>query len=145
LVSLPVPEPGLVISYAYLWRYEHDRGLEEGRKDRPCVIVVSVINTEGKTVVSVVPVTHRKPQDVSQGIEIPQRVKKYLGLDDEKSWVMTTEINQFEWPGYDLRPVSGPVHKDTAKHVAYGYLPPALFEQIRLLILQNRVRVINRD
>jgi hypothetical protein len=28
-MPLPEPEPGLVISYAYLWHHEHDSGVEE--------------------------------------------------------------------------------------------------------------------
>lgn len=31
-MTLPDPEPGLVISYAYLWHHEHARGREEGLK-----------------------------------------------------------------------------------------------------------------
>jgi PadR family transcriptional regulator, regulatory protein PadR len=34
-MSIPNPEAGLVISYAYLWHTEHQAGQEEGRKDRP--------------------------------------------------------------------------------------------------------------
>jgi hypothetical protein len=34
-MPIPTPEPGLVISYAYLWHHEHEAGREEGRKDRP--------------------------------------------------------------------------------------------------------------
>jgi hypothetical protein len=37
-MAIPTPEVGLVISYGYLWHYEHQAGQEEGRKDRPCVI-----------------------------------------------------------------------------------------------------------
>jgi hypothetical protein len=29
-VPIPTPEPGLVISYAYLWHHEHEAGREEG-------------------------------------------------------------------------------------------------------------------
>lgn len=39
-MPLPRPEPGLVVSYAYLWRHEHNRGLEEGLKVRPCAVVL---------------------------------------------------------------------------------------------------------
>jgi hypothetical protein len=35
-MPIPNPEPGLVISYAYLWHDEHHAGREEG-KDRPSV------------------------------------------------------------------------------------------------------------
>lgn len=41
-MSLPAPQPGLVICYSFLWSHEHRRGQEEGRKDRPCVIVLAV-------------------------------------------------------------------------------------------------------
>jgi hypothetical protein len=41
-MPIPTPEPGLVISYAYLWYHEHEAGQREGRKDRPSVIVLSV-------------------------------------------------------------------------------------------------------
>lgn len=54
-MSLPGPEASLVIHYSYLWRDEAGTGLEEGRKDRPCVIVA--LSTKGLALV--VPITHR--------------------------------------------------------------------------------------
>ena len=41
-MPIPNPEPGLVISYAYLWHREHQAGREEGQKDRPTVIVLAI-------------------------------------------------------------------------------------------------------
>ncbi len=41
-MGIPAPEPGLVLNYAYLWHDEHRAGHEEGRKDPPSVIVLSV-------------------------------------------------------------------------------------------------------
>ena len=38
-MALPSPEPGLVLNYAYLWHEEHRAGREEGRKDRPSVVI----------------------------------------------------------------------------------------------------------
>jgi hypothetical protein len=32
-MPFPNPEPGLVISYAYLWHHEHQVGREEGQKE----------------------------------------------------------------------------------------------------------------
>jgi hypothetical protein len=46
-VSWPVPRPGLVIRYSYLWESEARQGREEGVKDRPCAIVL-VILREGE-------------------------------------------------------------------------------------------------
>jgi hypothetical protein len=57
-VPLPLPEPGLVISYAYLWCAEYEHGQEEGTKDRPCAVVLMTSDEEGDTVITVVPITH---------------------------------------------------------------------------------------
>ncbi len=123
---MPLPQPGLVISYAYLWHHERRAGAEEGRKNRPCVIVLTVQHPDDlTTMVTVLPVTHSPPADPAQGVELPSRVKSHLGLDDERSWVMLHEGNEFIWPGYDLRPL--PQARD---RYDYGFLPPKLFEDI---------------
>jgi PemK-like, MazF-like toxin of type II toxin-antitoxin system len=124
-MPLPEPEPGLVISYAYVWHHEHDSGVEEGRKDRPCVILIAIERQQDNdTVVVALPVTHRPPKDATVAVEIPQGVKQQLGLDLERSWVVVNEGNQFVWPGYDLRKVPG------RDQFHYGFLPPHFFDQI---------------
>ena len=63
MATIPTPEAGLVIAYAYLWRREHQAGQDEGLKGRPSVIVLAVERPEdGATVVTVLP-THipRRP------------------------------------------------------------------------------------
>ena len=105
-MPLPAPELGLVISYAYLWSSEADEGQEEGLKDRPCALVLSAQDDGGDTVVAVVPVTHSPPRRPEEAVEIPPAVKRRLGLDEARSWIVVSEINRFVWPGPDLRPVS---------------------------------------
>jgi hypothetical protein len=39
-------------------------------------------------------------------IEIPAIVKRGLGLDADRSWIVLSEWNEFTWPGPDLRPVA---------------------------------------
>ena len=129
-MAFPAPEVGLVVSFAYLWSREQQRGKTEGAKNRPCVIVTAVEEVDGRTVVTVSPISHSQPEDASSGIEIPPKVKSHLGLDGEKSWVILTEVNRFTWPGYDLCPIST---RDS--RVDYGFLPPALFDQIKAGIL----------
>ncbi|MBT2326375.1 type II toxin-antitoxin system PemK/MazF family toxin [Variovorax paradoxus] len=129
-MAFPAPEVGLVVSFAYLWSHEQRRGSTEGARNRPCVIVTAVEEVDGQTVVTVSPITHSQPEDASFGIEIPPRVKSHLGLDGEKSWVILTEVNRFTWPGYDLRPIT-----TGDSRVDYGFLPPALFDQIKAGIL----------
>jgi hypothetical protein len=64
-MPIPTPEPGLVISYAYLWHHEHEAGREEGRKDRPSVIVLAVERpVNDTTVVVVLPITHNPSEEV---------------------------------------------------------------------------------
>jgi hypothetical protein len=102
-MPVPNPEPGLVISYAYLWHHEHRSGRGEGRKDRPSVIVLALERAaDRETIVTVLPVTHRMPADPESAIEIPLPIKRHLGLDDRRSWIVIAEGNEFLWPGHDL-------------------------------------------
>jgi hypothetical protein len=90
------------------------------------VIVLSVRRrAEGSPLVSVVPVTHRTPDDPLAALELPLAVKRHLGLDAEPSWIILDEINQFVWPGFDLRPVP-----PSQARFAYGFLPPRLFNAL---------------
>jgi mRNA-degrading endonuclease toxin of MazEF toxin-antitoxin module len=82
-VALPEPVPGLVIAYAYLWRDEALCGQEEGRKDRPCIIILSVEECDGRKVVTVAPITHTAPTHPDSALEIPAATKERLGLDSE--------------------------------------------------------------
>lgn len=83
---------------AYPWRSEHEKGREEGIKDRPCVIILAVENDEGHLMVTVAPVTHSAPLMPDTAVEIPLATKRRLGLDDARSWVMVNEGNRFAWP-----------------------------------------------
>lgn len=143
-MPLPSPEPGLVISCAYLWRHEHNAGHEEGRKDRPCVMILAIEKSDGETVVTVAPITHSPPENLTEAVEIPTRVKENLKLDFVSSWVILNEANTFTWPGYDLRLIPG-----SKKNYAYGYLPPKLFEFIKsklfALAKLRRNPAISRD
>jgi hypothetical protein len=125
-VKLPKPEAGLVINYSYLWLRQHKAGLEEGSKNRPCAIVLAAFG-EDRDQVLVVPVTHSQPPDFASALEIPQDVKRLIGLDSERSWVILSESNLFQWPGPDLRPVGSRVENS----IAYGLLPPKIFKVIR--------------
>jgi hypothetical protein len=127
MAGFPHPEPGLVISYAYLWSDEAESGAVEGRKDRPCAVVLALEHPGDapRTQVAVVPITHTPPGDPNVAVEIPPGVKRHLGFDGERSWVILDESNVFFWPGYDLRPIS---RGDS--RIDYGLLPPKFFDQL---------------
>ncbi len=86
--------------------------------------------------VTVLPITHRPPDNPEWAVEIPPPVKRHLGLDDARSWVVVAEGNEFLWPGYDLRKVPGTDSYD------YGFLPPRFFNQ--LLAAFNRLRATGK-
>ncbi len=117
----------MVIRYAYLWRSEHERGLEEGAKDRPCAVLLAVTDEAGDRKVVVLPVTHTPPRDPTLAVEIPPATKRRLGLDDARSWIIIAEANRFTWPGPDLRPMKS----GETSTVVYGELPADLFRKVR--------------
>jgi len=143
-VPFPTPVPGLVIRYSYLWRAEHQRGQEEGVKDRPCAVILVTTDDEGDQVVTVLPVTHTPPSDPTLAVAIPHPTKARLGLDDERSWIVLTEANRFVWPGPDLR-LAQP--GDMAS-VAYGLLPRAYFKEVAAkfveIVRARRAGVVSR-
>jgi len=143
-VIWPVPQPGLVIRYSYLWEREAREGRDEGVKDRPCAIVLVLLRDGDAPIVRVLPITHTAPADLADALEIPLATKQRLGLDSGRSWVVLTEANDFIWPGPDLRPaVSG-----EPSSVAYGMLPPGFMKALRARLIERwrteRVRAVGR-
>ncbi len=143
-MPIPSPEPGLVISYAYLWHHEHQEGLEEGRKDRPVVIVLAVEReSDDATMVIVLPITHAMPSDPASSVEIPLSIKRHLGLDHDRSWIVVSEGNEFLWPGYDLRKLPNSERYD------YGFLPPRLYDEVLKAFLawhrRGKRRIASRE
>jgi hypothetical protein len=142
-MALPEPECGLVISYSYLWRNEYEADKVEGLKNRPCAIILVVRNDDGGMKVTVAPITHTKPVDPDAAMEIPAKVKAHLGLDNESSWIILDDFNEFVWPGYDLRTIAG-----KPGCYEYGFLPPVFFKQIVSKILELRYQakgITSRD
>jgi hypothetical protein len=41
-MDIPTPKPAQVIRYSYLWADEYGSGIDEGRKDRPAAVVLTV-------------------------------------------------------------------------------------------------------
>lgn len=139
-MALPDPHPGLVISYSYLWADEAEAGKEDGVKDRPCAIVVARQMADDTTVVTVVPITHTAPDENTAAIEIPAVLKSHLGLDDLPSWVVVSEVNEFVWPGVDLRAIAN----TDPKEYSYGVIPPGFFNTIKQALLQSARAKLSR-
>jgi uncharacterized protein YifN (PemK superfamily) len=123
-MSLPEPHPGLVIRFPYLWHHESEAGLQEGVKDRPCAILMNLPQGDKREVL-VVPITHLEPPDKLAAVEIPEKTRVRLGLDKAPCWAICSEVNQFYWPGPDIRRVPG------TNNFSHGVLPSKLFAQIK--------------
>ena len=108
------------------------------------MIVLAVQNPAGDAPrVTVAPITHLPPSPGVQAIEVPPRVKQALKLDGERSWIILDEVNEFTWPGFDIRPVPG------SDRFYYGFIPPRLYDiviaQLLELAATHRVTEISRD
>jgi hypothetical protein len=125
--TLPEPKSALVIRYAYLWRDEHERGQEEGVKDRPCAVILVTKVSNDETQVTILPITHTPPREKAHGVRLPESTCRRLGLDHEAKWIVLTEANRFSWPGPDLRFGA----RGDPRRVDYGLLPRRFFAHVR--------------
>ncbi len=93
------PKPGLVIRYDFLWKEESLAGVEQGRKDRPCAIILTTKpKDDGSMDVVLCPITHSPIQDGETGLEIPVKLVRHLRLDGECSFIKTHQVNTLNWP-----------------------------------------------
>ena len=141
-MPLPRPEPGLVVRYDYLWLAESGSARAAG-KQRPACLVATLDDEVDPRLVLILPITHSQPRGGAVGVEIPPDVARKLGLDDARSWIVISEANVDFWPNAGLAPVPG-----RRGAFAYGFLPPALFENVRsrfvTLFAQRRARIVRR-
>ena len=129
-MTLPEPKPGLVIRYDYLWSHEAALARDHG-KDRPACLVAASDAAANPRFVVILPITHTTPAGGAVGVELPPKVRRALGLDDEPSWVIVSEHNVDEWPNGGLASVPG-----RPGIFSYGFIPPSLFAQIKAKFLE---------
>jgi hypothetical protein len=105
-------------------------------------LVLTRTTREQGTLVYVLPITHRAPVDPESGIEIPRATRQRLGLDGERSWIITSELNRLIWPGPDLRALP-------SGEYSYGYLPTrlvrAVLDQVRVHAHKGSLSSVPRD
>ncbi len=123
------PQNGVVIRYDFLWKTDHDAGREQGVKDRPCaVVLVTKARADGSKQVMVCPITHTPPDDLASAVEIPPKVASHLGLDEQRCWIRTHQVNIIDWKK-GLTPMG--VTKAGDESWAFGMLPPRLHALMR--------------
>jgi len=141
------PKPGLVIRFDFLWKEEERAGHSEGRKDRPCAIILATKPREdGVQDVVLCPITHSPPLEGESGVEIPAMLARHLKLDDERSWIKTHQVNTVEWEKGRLPFGIMPAHKG---QWVFGQLHYSIgkqaFEQVRDNATRKRLRNVRRE
>jgi hypothetical protein len=74
------PRVGWVLRYSYLWAADHEAGVEEGSKDRPCAVIASIKSQDGNLFVRALPITRTPPQDPKTAVENPPSQRLALDL-----------------------------------------------------------------
>ena len=138
----PNPEVGQIVRYDYLWRDEQLQGKIEGTKERPCAVIVAVQSqNDGSFTVLLAPITHSSKQANNAAIIIPEQAKTITGLDEDQSWLLTTEVNAVSW----LDPGIVPAKKG---QWIYGYLPRGIVRKAVDTILkfgrEKKLKIIDR-
>lgn len=96
----------------------------------------------GETIAYALPITHREPAKGTPAVEIPQAVKRSLGMDSLRSWVICNEVNEFKWPSCDYC-------RTPDKGGSFGFMPPGLFTVVKTkynaALDGNDLKVVKRD
>jgi hypothetical protein len=89
------PETGLLIWYPYLWARQQDVGETEGRKKRPCAMIVPAPDPRtGQTRLFLLAVSSLPPAHDQRAVEVPETERRRAGLAGWKGgWVYVSEYN----------------------------------------------------
>lgn len=136
-----------MIRYDFLWKEEKQAGIEDGRKDRPCAIVLTMNEKpDGTKDVLLCAITHSPPAKNEKAVEIPPKVARHLGLDHSRSWIKTDQINRIQWQKGLIPPGVTPARKGKWE---FGMIPQALgkqtFTQVREKAKSRLLKTVDRQ
>lgn len=106
-MPLPKPEPGLVIGYEFLFREDEEAGLENANRPHPCAIILVTEDGPNQRV-RLVAISHSPPSsnESKHYMQLTPEECRQIGLDSGNHWINLRDINSFDWPGYDLKPIA---------------------------------------
>lgn len=86
---------GVIIDYPYLWRWQHQRGETEGRKNRPVCVAIALRQPDsGKTWLALLAISATPPQPGRHTLELTEIECRRAGLKTWKSaWISIDEYN----------------------------------------------------
>lgn len=106
-MPLPKPAPGLVIGYEFLYREDEAAGLENANRPHPCAVILVTEDGPNQRV-RLVAISHSSPSpnNARHHMQLTPTECGQMGLDSGDHWINLRDINSFDWPGYDLRPIA---------------------------------------
>lgn len=121
------PPVGHVIAYEYLWLSQAERR-DDGEKTYPAAIILARDDIGPAPITYVLGISHTAPRPNQRALLVPPKLKRWLGLDAQPSWIYTSELNVFVWPGPDLRPAEHLSSRPDTRHTCViGQLPDDWF------------------
>jgi hypothetical protein len=86
---------GSIVSYPYLWRWQHDEGRENTEKDRPVCLAITVRDPEPEiTHLVILPISGTPPYQGQVAPEIPLLEIRQAGLSMfKRGRIMVSEYN----------------------------------------------------
>lgn len=97
------PPIGNIVAYEYLW-HSKVKSREDGAKVYPTALILSKAVDFGSQAVYALGISHMEPPPNRRALEVPPKLRRWIGLDNDPQWIYTDEVNIFTWPGPDLRP-----------------------------------------
>jgi hypothetical protein len=142
------PPIGNLVAYEYLWLSQQNTR-EDGAKVYPVALIFAKKIIASVTLAYAVGMSHKPPDASEKAIEVPRKLKRHLGLDEDPSWIYCDQLNEFTWPGPDLRPAERlsklPKARDSC---IIGALPKDWFALVKQHVVDNlklkRVQIIRR-
>jgi hypothetical protein len=86
---------GHVVRYPYLWLWQSELGREEGEKDRPACLALTIRSeAQNLTHLAILAISGTPPASGQSALEIPQLELRRAGLTDSKrGWITVSEYN----------------------------------------------------
>ncbi len=128
---------GHVVAYEYLW-LSKARQRQDGEKVYPAALILSKAAQFNSKLVYALGISHMPPSTGRRALEVPPKLRRWIGLDREPQWIYTDEVNVFVWPGPDLRPAQWISTRDILEDTCVlGALPDDWFATVKQHFLES--------
>ena len=122
----------MLVWYDYLWDHEYESGRREGSKRHPCaVIAASKIDENGDRKVLLCGISHMPMENPNDGVKLPVKLQKYMGLDQGEQWVWTNQYNEEMWSDPEIQVMALNEYENAR-------LPKALYDTVRESVVQHK-------